>query len=178
MKRATFLLLIAAGILLPVRAQQPEGVEDDNTPGRAVARLALMNGDVSVRRGDSGDVVAGALNAPLLVEDSVLTGPGARAEVQFDFYHRLRLASDTEIRLPELEWGRFTIQVPRGLVTFSAIKGGDAQVEISTPAAAVRPASWGSYRVQVNPDGSAEITVRSGEAEIFTPRGTQRLRPG
>ena len=34
-----------------------------------------MNGDVSVRRGDSGDVVAAALNAPLMADDRLLTSP-------------------------------------------------------------------------------------------------------
>lgn len=176
MKRASLIAGLLAVSLIPMNGQEPE--QDDNTPGRAVARLSLLNGEVSVRRGDSGDVIAAALNAPLLVEDRVVTGPGSRAEVQFDSYHRLRLASDTEVRLPELEWGRFTIQVAQGTVTFSAMKGGDAQVEISTPGASVRPLTWGSYRVSVLPDGTAEITVRSGEAEIYTPKGSQKLRPG
>ena len=42
-------------------------------PDRSVARISVINGDVSVRRGDSGDVVAAAINAPLLVQDSLLT---------------------------------------------------------------------------------------------------------
>jgi hypothetical protein len=160
--------------LAPVSAQDA----DTDGPGRGVARLSLMNGDVSVRRGDSGDWVAGAINAPLLAEDRVYSGPGSRAEVQFDYFHRIRLAEETEIRLSELENRRYQIQVARGTVTFSALEGGDAQVEISTPGAAVRPVAYGLYRVTVLPDGSAEITVRQGEAEIFTPSGSQRLRPG
>lgn len=165
-----------AGAVPPVNAQEAPAATDEE--GRAVARLSLMNGEVSVRRGDSGDWVAGAINAPLMTEDRVFSGPRSRAEVQFDYYHRIRLAEDTEVRLADIENGRYLLQLARGTATFAALKGGDAQVEISTPAAAVRPVAYGSYRVTVQPDGTAEITVRSGEAEIYTPSGTQRLKSG
>src|SRR5271157_3081519 len=85
-----------------VAAGQP-GTEEDG-PGRGVARISLMNGDVSVRRGDSGDWVAAAINGPLMADDRVLTGPGARAEVQLNYYNRVRLAGDAEVRFPGLEW--------------------------------------------------------------------------
>ncbi len=171
------LALMLAGAVPPVFAQT--GNEDDaEGPGRGVARLSLMNGEVSVRRGDSGDWVAGAINAPLMTEDRVFAGPRSRAEVQFDYYHRIRLAEVTEVRLADIENGRYLLQLARGTATFSALKGGDAQVEISTPAAAVRPVAYGSYRITVREDGTAEITVRSGEVEIYTPSGTQRLRSG
>ncbi|MGC4053862.1 MAG: FecR domain-containing protein [Paludibaculum sp.] len=177
------LTLIMPGILLSgtAMAQQEGSQQDDDTaegPGRGVARVSLLNGDVSVRRGDSGDWVAAAINAPLLAEDRVMTGPGARAEVQLDFYNRIRMAPDTEIRLSQLDQGQYQIQVARGLVTFSALKGSDAQIEISTPGAALRPLANGNYRITVNPDGMTEFTVRSGEADIASPRGVQRLRTG
>lgn len=179
MKRLTSILpipgLLMAGVLIaaPAWAQQEE-----EGPGRGVARLSLMNGDVSVQRGDSGDWVAATINAPLLAEDRLTTGPGSRAEVQFDYHHRVRLAPESEIRLVELEWRKYLLHVVRGTVTFTALPGGDAQVEVATPGAAVRPMAHGAYRVSVLPDGTAEITVRRGEAEIFTPRGSQRLGTG
>ncbi|MCS7042225.1 MAG: FecR domain-containing protein [Bryobacteraceae bacterium] len=173
MTRKALLFPLAAMLL----AVAPAAAEPDE-PGKGVARISLIHGDVSVRRGDSGDWVAAVINAPLLADDRVLTGAASRAEVQFDYYHRIRLAADTEIRLTQLEYRLYQIQVVRGTVTFSALKGGDAQVEINTPAAALRPVAWGEYRVTVYDDDRAELTVRRGEAEIFTPNGTQRLRPG
>lgn len=174
MTRKSLLMTVAASLMLP---WAPAWAQDEE-PGKGVARISLIQGDVSVRRGDSGDWVAAAINAPLLAEDRVLTGAASRAEVQFDFYHRIRLAADSEIRLTQLEHRLYQIQVVRGTATFSALKGGDAQVEINTPAAALRPVAWGEYRVTVFDDERAELTVRRGEAEIFTPSGTQRLRPG
>ncbi len=174
MTRKGWLLTFMASVL----AAMPPAAAQSEEPGKGVARISLIQGDVSVRRGDSGDWVAAAINAPLLAEDRVLTGTASRAEVQFDYYHRIRLAADSEIRLTQLEHRLYQIQVVRGTATFSALKGGDAQVEINTPAAALRPVAWGEYRVTVFDDERAELTVRRGEAEVFTPSGTQRLRPG
>ncbi len=171
MKRSLLFLMLAA---LGVNAQD----SNEDGPGRGVARLSLMNGDVSVRRGDSGDWVAAVINAPLMAEDRVLSGPASRSEVQFDYFHRLRLSDDSEVRFSELEWRKYQIQVARGTVTLSALKGGDAQIELSTPGASVRPLAHGQYRVTVRTDGAVEITVRQGEAEIFTPSGSEKLRPG
>ncbi len=151
--------------------------EDDDGPGRGVARISLISGDVSVRRGDSGDWVAAAVNAPLVVEDRVLTGPGSRAEVQFDWANMIRLAGDTELRLAELEHHRYMIQIARGTVMFRILRDSEAEVELNTPSVSVRPLRKGAYRITVREDES-EITVRSGEAEVFTPRGTERLRAG
>ena len=77
-------------------AQQQDDGPDPDSASRSVARLSVMNGDVSVRRGDNGDLVAAALNAPLVVGDRVLTGPNSRAEVQFDSANMIRLAPETE----------------------------------------------------------------------------------
>ncbi|MBL0156565.1 MAG: FecR domain-containing protein [Bryobacterales bacterium] len=176
MKRA-ILQLILPGLLMGGVSMGQE-LETENGPGKGVARLSLLGGDVTVKRGDSGDLVAAAINAPLLADDHVLTGPGARAEIQFDFYHRIRLAQDSEVHLTQLDNQMYQMQVFRGTVTFAAIAGGDAQVEVSIPGAAIRPVAYGNYRISVYPDGTADITVRSGEAEIFTPGGSERLRPG
>ncbi|MFN0165965.1 MAG: DUF6600 domain-containing protein [Bryobacteraceae bacterium] len=146
--------------------------------GRGVARLSLMGGEVSIRRGDSGDQIAAALNAPLVVTDRVYTGPSSRAEIQFDYANFLRLASNAEVRLTELVNHRYQIQIAGGLATFTVLRDSEADVEISTPAVAVRPIKRGSYRILVGPDGETEIIVRAGEAEIFTPAGSERLRSG
>jgi hypothetical protein len=152
--------------------------DPEDGPGRGVARISLLNGDVSVKRGESGDFIAAALNAPLVVQDRIFTGAASRAELQFDWANMIRLSSNAEIRLAELEYQRYIIQVARGTVTFRVLRDQEADVEVSTPSVAVRPIKRGMYRISVHDDGTSEITVRSGEAEIFTTRGSERLRSG
>src|SRR5579862_656331 len=85
--------------------QQPQQTADDQgyAPEHGVARISLVNGDVSVRRGDSGELSEAALNGPLVVSDHLATGQSGRAEIQFDWGNMIRLGPDTEVRLGELE---------------------------------------------------------------------------
>jgi hypothetical protein len=153
----------------------------DDGPGRGVARLSLLSGDVSVRRGDTGEWVAGAANGPLVVGDRVQSGVGSRAEVQFDWANLARLSSNTELRLAELEQGRYQMELARGTVTFVVLRESSADADLNTPSVSVRPLKRGIYRVTVR-DGDGgpvtEIAVRSGEVDVFSPRGSQRLRAG
>ncbi|MGH9674240.1 MAG: DUF6600 domain-containing protein, partial [Bryobacteraceae bacterium] len=168
------MVLLAGSFLPAILAQE----EDDERPERGVARISLINGEVSVRRGDTGDWVAAAINAPLVVEDRLSTGPGSRAEVQFDHANMIRLSGHGEIRVAQLDYRRYQIQVARGTVTFRVLRDSDAEVDIDTPSVSARPLRRGIYRITVRENGETEVTVRDGEAEIYTPRGTQRLRSG
>lgn len=177
--RSLLLAVFIAEAFVPAAlAQAQQDPQDEEGPGRGVARISLLNGDVSVQRGDSGDWVAAALNAPLLADDRILSGPNSHSEVQLDYYDRIRLGGDTEIRFPELDWHKYQVQVAHGTVIFSALPGTNDQIEFATPTGSLRPLAPGSYRMTVRDDGSVEFTVRRGEAEIFTPQGTRKLTPG
>jgi len=172
--KPALLRLLAVAVVLTGAAW----AQEDEAQGRGVARISVIDGDVSVRRGDTGDWVAAALNAPLVAEDRLGTGTASRAEVQLDWSNMIRVASSSEIRLSELEYHRYQVQVARGLVTFRVLRDIEAQVEICTPSISMRPLKKGVYRIEVREDGTSEIIVRSGEAEIFTPRGSEKLSEG
>ncbi|MGD1091577.1 MAG: DUF6600 domain-containing protein [Bryobacteraceae bacterium] len=161
----------------PQQPRQPQG-DGGDAPDRGVARISYMNGNVSVRRGDSGDLVAAVMNVPLVASDRLVTADGARAEVQLDFANIVRLGSATEVRFSELAYGRFQIQVATGTTTYRVLRDSTAQVEISTPTVSVRPEKKGIYRITVHPDGTTEVSVRSGDAEVFSPRGSEQLHSG
>ena len=182
MKRLIFpmaMLMFGSGAWVLVRGQQPPPNED---PGDAaehgVARVSLVNGSVSVTRGDSGEPSGSALNAPLVTSDRISTGEGSRAEVQFDSSSVIRLAPNTDVRMGDLQYHRYLVQMMRGTTTFRVLRDSDAKIEISTPSVSVVPLRQGTYRVTVQPDGSSEITVRAGEAELLSPSGSERLSPG
>ncbi len=144
---------------------------DPGAPERGVARISIVNGEVSVRRGDSGDWVAAAINAPLMVEDRVSTGVKSRAEVQFDSANLIRVGANAEIRLAQLDPGRYNVQVAHGTVTFRVLRESQAQIELDTPTVSVRPSQIGAYRIYVQEDGQTEITVRLGDGgDLHTQR--------
>jgi uncharacterized protein DUF6600/FecR-like protein len=165
----TGLILIAS--LATARAQSDDA-------DRGVARISVINGEVSIQRGDSGERSAAIVNTPLTVDDTVATGPGSYAEIQFDNANLVRIGSDSEVRLSELTRSRYQLQAARGTIGFSVVRDSRAQVEIATPSVSVRPVRRGYYRISVFDDGRAEITTRTGEAEIYTPRGVETVRSG
>ena len=58
------MLLVFTSIALAQPGQEPiPNGSNNEMPEHGVARVSLINGDVSVRRGDSDEVVAAALNA-------------------------------------------------------------------------------------------------------------------
>ena len=165
-------LIMAVGAAFPLRAQ------DQNDLKRGVARISLMDGEVSVRRGDTGEWVAGVINAPLMTDDRISTGQNSRAEIEFDSANVLRIGGNAEIHLALLENGNYKIEIPKGTVTFRVLRPSNAAVELNTPSVSVRPTHEGTFRITVTEDGESEITARSGDVEVFTPKGTQWVYAG
>ena len=165
-------MALAAAAIIPARAQDPDDLK------RGVARISLINGEVSVQRGDSGEFVAASVNAPLLTNDRISTAPNSRAEVQFDSGNILRIGGDAEVSFSQIESGRYQMAVGRGTVTYRLLRSSNLDVEVDTPNVSVRPSKQGSYRIAVSPDGESEITARSGDVEVFTPRGSQWVNAG
>src|SRR6266481_516536 len=182
MKRLIFPIVLLTLSLTAGAQPAPPGPQGKDDPADAadhgVARVSLAEGNVSVTRGDSRDTTGSALNAPLVTTDHVFTGEGSRAEIEFDSSNLMRLAPGTEVRMGDLAYHRYLVEIRQGTTTFRVLRDTDAKVEISTPSVSVAPLRQGIYRVAVRPDGSSEITVRAGEAELNSPSGSERLPAG
>ncbi len=191
MKRLIF--IAAVGTLLSTAWGQQPGAPSPGAPPQpgaafqedpvdaaqhGVARLSLAEGSVLVTRGNSDEPIDTALNAPVVATDRVSTGDGSRAELQLDSVNLIRLAPNSEVRIGELQYHSYLIQVLRGTVTFRSGRDSDARIDLSTPNVSVSPLRAGNYRVTVRPDGQSEITVRAGEANIHAANGSERLPAG
>ena len=173
-----FIVFILRGAVATIQAQQDPQADPGDGAEHGVARISVINGDVSIQRGDSSEQTAAAVNAPLVAGDIVSTAPGSRVEIQFDAANMLRLAPDSEVRIGELTAKRYQLEVGRGTAILSVVRDSHAQVEVSTPSISVRPVQRGAYRIAVFEDGRSEITPRAGEAEVYGPRGVETLRVG
>lgn len=158
------------------QAQQAQQQSPEAQP--SVARVSLMHGDVNTLRGDSGDWVAAALNAPIVAGDRVSTGTRSRLELALDFANFLRLDERTEAKIGNLTRTQIQVQIARGIVEYSVFKGNEADIEIDTPNVAIHPLREGRYRVQITADDQCEVMVREGEAEITTSQGSTRIHKG
>jgi len=175
--KLTVLAVVLGAAMLPSWAQDPNA---GDAPDHGVARLSFITGNVSIRHGDMGELAPAAVNAPLVTTDRVVTGDQGAAEVQFDFTNMIRLGNSSEVRLSQLDFKHYQVQIAQGTTTFRVLREPDAQtqVEISTPTVSVHPVRAGTYRISVRPDGITEITVRGGQAEIWGPRGSENLAQG
>ncbi len=159
--------------------QQPADAPDTAADEQhGVARISVVQGDVNVKRGDNGQLEAAAVNAPLMARDHLQTSPGSRAEIELDYGNLIRLGPNTDVGLADLQYHRYQVQLGAGTVIYRVLRDAKSQVEIDTPSIAVRPLTEGEYRISVLDDGTTQITVRSGQAEIDGPRGSERLDTG
>ena len=110
--------------------------------------------------------------------DYLTTGPGSQAEVQLDYSNLLRLDQHSSVRLASLGNRSFLIQIERGTVTYSELRGGDADVDIETPLVAIRPQKHGRYRIEVASVDEVIVTARQGSAEVTSADGGETLKEG
>ncbi len=149
-----------------------------NYSGPGVANVSVANGNVVIVRGGSGAQVGAAINAPILPGDYIATGPGSRAEVQFDGISTLRLAQNTQVRFVNLSPSSREMLLAAGTVDLAELQGADGGPQIDTPQLTVRPDQSGDYRVSVLGDGRTLVTARSGSANVASNAGSQTLTPG
>ncbi len=168
----------------PQQQPYPQGSPDPNAQDAAqdqlhgVARISVVQGDVNVRRGDNGEFVAAVMNAPLMSQDHLQTSPGSRAEVELDYGNLIRVAPNTDLGFADLEYHRYQVQLGAGTIIYRVLRDSKAQAEIDTPNIAVTLEGQGEYRISVLEDGTTQITVRSGQAQMYSQRGSQMLTAG
>ncbi|MGH9480800.1 MAG: DUF6600 domain-containing protein [Terriglobales bacterium] len=183
MRRILMLALVGLFGLSMVRAQDQAGPNQDQsqtpqTSTASVARLSAISGSVSTQRGDTGEWVAGRLNAPLVSGDKVSAAANSRAEVQLDSADTLRLGDGSQANLTNLTQNQIQIQLAAGLADYVVFKNPQASTEIDTPNVAIRPRGAGVFRILVSSDSETEVIVRRGDADISTPQGSTALHQG
>src|ERR1700675_2779095 len=160
MKRNFLVPVLSLGFLSVLSSAQA-----DISPG--VARISLIQGDVSTQRGDTGDWAAAALNQPLVGGDRISTGDNSKAELQLDHANILRLGNNSQAKIATVEKAhnqrpQIQVQIGQGIAYYTVFKDSEAEVEIDTPNAAIRPTSKdGVYRVEVI-GFETQVIVRAG----------------
>jgi len=180
------MLLLAALAFPPLRAQNREPAVP------AVAHVASLNGQASLRHGGDGEWVALAAGTPLVAGDQLVIGAKGRADVRFDSTTIFRAESGSVIHLAEPRDGRYRLELQQGALSCNVLGPSGANVDVSTPSVTVRPspvavprrsAHGGPRarfrgRIALNEDGESEISVRGGYVEVVAPRGSEWVYPG
>jgi len=170
--RATLALLLA--FALPAEAQQAE-VED---PPERAGRVALVEGNVSLRTPDQSDWMAATLNYPVAAGTAVYTESGARTELSFG-NAAVRLDGLTEAAITRLEDGAIGVRVDRGSINLRIAHPVDGtRIAVDTPRGRFDIITAGAYHIDAGGgDRPTRIAVLEGEAR-FAGRTYQAVRTG
>jgi hypothetical protein len=178
MKTISVKLATALAALLCIGFASLPALADDNGAAPGVARVSLINGDVTLQHGDNGDTEAAVVNAPVSVGDYLSTGGGSRAEVQLDNVDFLRVGENAQMRFAKLDPNDHQIQLAAGTAELRVLGSSSANVQMDTPSITIRPDEPGAYRVTVDGNGNTTLTVRSGQADLLGPQGAQTIDAG
>ncbi len=150
-----------------------------------MARISFLEGEVSYRRAthDPQTWYDASTNTPLGENDQVFTGQRGRAEIQLTGRNLVRLDGDTSFKIAQFTTAVTQISLPVGTAIFridsldrkqfDIVAANDANrddplyFEVNTPTVSVTLLKTGNYRISVQNDGTTEVVVRNGEAEIF-----------
>ena len=153
-----------------------------------VARVSLVEGDVNYQRAqDKRDEWFDATaNLPLDENDQVYTSSNGRTEIQLTGGNLIRLNRDTNLRVSQFNNGTMQFALSIGSASFRIgsldrrqLQLVDAKApgafdndqpiyfEVDTPVVAVTLLREGNYRINVGDDGTTEVIVRRGKAEVY-----------
>lgn len=156
-----------------------------NDPVIRVARVSLIDGDVSYQRANDSKTewYDASLNMPLDENDQIFSGPGGRAEIQLSGRNIVRIYRDTNLRFTRFNTSTVQMALPVGTATFridsldkrqfyildatDPNQNDPVYFEVDTPTVAIVFEKEGLYRVNVAEDGTTEVIVRKGKASVY-----------
>lgn len=139
-----------------------------------IARVSFLEGAASLQRQSTDSWDGAALNVPVFPGDLVHSTKDSRLELEL-YGGFIRMSENTSLGLVEFTPKLYRFDLSVGLTTFSF--GDDRpQIEIATPQVAVKFKKAGIYRINVQLDGTTEVTVREGEVELFSKTDSFKLK--
>ena len=145
------------------------------TPPGRVARLSLMEGEVSFAPAGSDDWSQAEFNRPLTNGDRLQTAPGARAELHSGST-ALRINGQTALEISEQGDNATRLTLTQGALSVRVrnLYPGET-LEINTPNLAFTASQPGEYRLDVDPNyGTTAVMVRSGSGMVYGENGASR----
>src|SRR5690242_7123417 len=162
---AVAVLVICVMALIVAPRTGAQDLDEDDPSGR-VARLAYMQGSVSLEPAGESDWVEAVSNRPLTIGDRLWTDRDSRAELQLGSA-AIRLDSNTDFSFLNLDDRSTQIQLAAGALNIRVRwLDRDEIFEIDTPNQAFWVTQPGRYRVQASEDGTdTVVSVRQGEGQ-------------
>ncbi len=149
--------------------------DEDETPDviSRVSRISFIRGDVQIKRDGSPDWERAILNLPIVEGDEIMTGEGARVEVQLSLSSHVRITEFSYVKVNGLKDGGVVLSLSEGSlnVRLTEFNKDTAYFEIDAPKTTVALQRAGMYRVDAGTATSSEVRViatEDGEARVYS----------
>jgi len=163
-KGGAYLLMLMTGLLVFIA---PNARADEGDPPSRVARISLLDGNVSFQPSGTEDWAAAVKNRAVTIGDKLWTDQDSRAELQAG-EASLHLGSMTALSFLNLDENITQIRIAEGAMNFRVreLREGDLY-EVDTPNLAFTVKEAGVFRIDVNENGDGtRVTVIRGEGEV------------
>ena len=175
------ILLLAAAAWAQDPSQAPN-IDPNQPPAQdppsRVARIGLIQGQVSFQPATVNDWTAATLNYPVTIGDHLYADTDSRAEMQIGST-AVRLGANSSISYLNLDDRIVQVRLDEGalIIRVRDLEPEDAY-EIDTAQGAITLLRPGEYRIDTDPDRNATmVTVRSGDASVNTNGGSFPVHP-
>ena len=164
----------------PIEQPGPPPDSGNGDIRQTVARVSDLTGTVSYARGDDPDNWQPAdRNVPMTIGDRLYTDDRSRVEIQVHGGAYVRLGAHTDLAVMNLTDDTKQFAIKSGVASFDVRRlDSDEVFEIDTPNAALTVQRPGQYRVDIDADGNARVTVRDGLADLAAGGGSLSLGIG
>ncbi len=165
---------LAAAAFLGMAGLAHAQATPDDPPDR-VARLSYVAGDVGLLPAGAQDWSDAGVNRPLTEGDRLAAAPDARAELELDGAV-LRIDGSTDVGFLRLDDALAQVELTQGTlaITVRRLDAGQSY-EIDTPTLALVLDQPGSFRIDVDADGTGtRVTARAGAATAYGEQGAER----
>jgi len=141
----------------------------------AIGEVAGSRGNAFLSR-DAGNEVA-AKGAPVLLDDTALTGDESRLDLRLGQATRLRLGANAKLKIDRFIAGHDAeITLDKGPLVIERSKGAEPKFEVKTPYALL--AARGTEFFAGPSKGVFGVFVKSGIVDVKTGQGAVRLKAG
>ncbi len=161
-----------------VYQDNPNPQTSDNGYQGRVARLSLVEGDVSIQHGADQPWLDAVINAPLMQGDRIWVGQQGRTEIEMDDGSYIRLASNSILEVQQLgltSAGRYTqVFLSQGLAYFNIRESYNDVFRVTTPILAADTNGGTHFRLAV--DDQNDLVVFRGQIHVDSRAGDVMVR--
>jgi hypothetical protein len=144
-------------------------------PPTRVARVAYVSGDVSFAPAGESEWSRAQLNRPMVTGDKLYTNNGGRAELQLGA-STIQVNQSSNVDFLNLNDQTAQLELTQGSVSLDVRRLRSGEVfEVDTPTIAFVADRVGAYRIDVDPQGHTNVSVRRGSGEAVG-EGGKRVR--